>query len=92
VKEKGYRVNHILQNFRYATTLKETRMDTINKKIYFYRLFMKKSGRPVDSIQVFLKIGSLPFANGERYLELKNENSQCIYIEPICSPLRANIG
>lgn len=67
-------------------------MDTTEKKIYFYRLFMKKSGNPVDSDLVFSRINSLSFSNGERYFELQNENAQCMYIEPICQPLRANIG
>jgi hypothetical protein len=64
-------------------------MDTTEKKIYFYRLFMKKSGNPVDSDPVFSRINSLSFSNGERYFELQNENAQCMYIEPICQPLRA---
>ncbi|AKB50464.1 hypothetical protein MSBRW_1211 [Methanosarcina barkeri str. Wiesmoor] len=67
-------------------------MDTIDKKIYFYRILMKKIGKVVTSDKVFSKINTLPFTNGERYLDLENENSQCMYIEPIKQPLRANIG
>lgn len=67
-------------------------MDSTDKKIYFYRIFMKKAGNLVDSDTVFSAINLLPFSNQGRYLELQNKNAQCMFVEPIINPLRANIG
>lgn len=66
--------------------------DTAEKKIYFYKIFMKKGNNSVNCDQVFSKIGSLPFTNEGRYFELKNENCHSTYVDSIASTLRANIG
>ena len=64
----------------------------INKKIHFYRLFMKKEGKIVDPSTVFSGINQIPFANDERYYNLENGNKWAMYIDSIANPINAKMG
>ena len=66
--------------------------DTAEKKIYFYKINIKKEGELIDPNYIFTQIESLPFSCEGRYFELKNENINSMYVDFIGSTLKANVG
>lgn len=64
----------------------------INKKIHFYRLFMKKDGLIVNPSTVFSVINQIPFDNDERYYDLENGNKWAMYIDSTENPISARMG
>jgi len=66
--------------------------DTIDRKIYFYRIELKKNGQTVSLEPIFSTINQMPFDKNGRYLQLSDGNMWSICIDSINSPLKVRIG
>ena len=62
--------------------------DTIDRKIYFYRIEIKKNGQTVSLEPIFSTINQMPFDKNGRYLQLSDGNMWSICIDSINSPLK----
>lgn len=67
-------------------------MISVNRRIYFYRLFLKKDEKEVKPNSIFSYINSLPFTDEGRYLPLGDGNSRSMYVRNTDLPLKAIIG
>lgn len=66
--------------------------DTIDRKIYFYKMEIKKNGHVVQPEPIFSTINQMSFNETGRYLKLNNGNMWSMYVDSIKSPLKARIG
>jgi len=67
-------------------------VETIDRKIYFYRIEFKKNGQATQPQPIFSNIESLPFDENGRYLPLDDGNMRSMYIDSTNPLLKARIG
>jgi len=66
--------------------------DTVDRKIYFYKMKIKKNGRYIRPEPIFSTIKQMPFSENGRYLKLSDGNMWSMYVDSINLPLKARIG
>ncbi len=66
--------------------------ETIERKIYFYKMEIKKDSNLIQSVPIFSAINQMPFDENGRYFELSNGNLWSTYIDSTNFPLKARIG
>lgn len=66
--------------------------ETIERKIYFYKVEMKKKGGLVQPKPIFLAINQMSFDENGRYFQLDDGNFLSMYVDSINLPLKARIG
>jgi len=67
-------------------------VDSIEKKIYFYKVLFKNNDQFVDPQTIFSYINSLPFDESGRYLKLNGGNIRSMFIDSTTMPLKIRIG
>jgi len=66
--------------------------ETIDRKIYFYKMEIKKDGRTVQPEPIFSAINQMPFNEDGRYFQLNDGNMWSMYVDSTNLPLKARIG
>lgn len=66
--------------------------DTIDRKIYFYKMEIKRNGQRVQPESIFSAINQMSFDENGRYLPLTDGNMWSMYVDSINLPLKARIG
>lgn len=67
-------------------------MDTVEKRISFYKLILNRDGNNVDPLKTFSIIDSLPFTENERYLPVADGNLHLMHIFNGNIPLKISLG
>jgi len=66
--------------------------ETIERKIYFYKIEMKNNGQIIQPEPIFSAINQMPFDENGRYLKLSNGNILSMYVDSATLPLKVRIG
>lgn len=66
--------------------------NTVEKRISFYKLILKKDGKDVNPLKVFSHINLLSFAENERYLSVTDGNLHLMHIFNEHIPLKISLG
>lgn len=67
-------------------------VDTLTRKIYFYKLELKKDNSTVNPESVFAYLSTLPFSEDGVYLPVSDGNMRSIYVDHHEYPIRCRLG